>query len=110
MRQATPPSTPPHPMQPVVVGADGIHRFKANQIVLYMLETGERAGLFSLNTFATHLPEFSREDHEQLAQLIGYSVGGACELSYMSDDVCNAALAESSRITRSKSKTKKGKG
>lgn len=87
-----------HPMQPVVVDSSGIHRFKQNAIVLYMLDAGTRAKVFDLNTLAMHLPKFSREDHEQLAQLIGYSVSGACDLSYMSDAVCNAALAESNRL------------
>jgi len=95
-----------HPMQPVVVASDGIHRYKDNSIVRYMLDAGQRAGLFDLNTIATHLPEFPREDHEQLAQLIGYSVSGACDLSYMSDAVCNAALAESERLAAPRSRTK----
>lgn len=98
-----------HPMQPVIVAKDGIHRFKPNAIVQYMLEEGTRANHFSLNTFATHFPEFSREDHEQLAQLIGYSVSGACDLSYMSDAVCNAALAESNRLVLARSKTRAAK-
>ena len=29
------------------------------------------------------LPNIPKEDHEQLAQLIGYSVSGAGDLSYM---------------------------
>jgi hypothetical protein len=81
-----------HPMQPVVM-VDGIARFKENAIVHYMLEAGRGAGLFDLNSLASHVPAFSREDHEQLAQLIGYSVSGACDLSYMSDEVCSAARA-----------------
>lgn len=103
---------PAHPMQPVVVAADGIHRFKVNEIVRYMLDAGRRAGVFDLNTLAlTFASDDRREDHEQLAQLIGYSVSGACDLSYMSDRVCDAALAESAAIaevTKRKSK-KKGK-
>lgn len=95
-----------HPMQPIVV-KEGVHRFKQNTIVRYMLDIGQRAGLFSLNTFAMHLPDFPREDHEQLAQLIGYSVSGACDLSYMSDRVCNAALAESAALAKAKRKTGK---
>jgi hypothetical protein len=96
-------------MQPIIVAKGGTHRFKPNAIVQYMLEEGTRANHFSLNTFARHVPEFSREDHEQLAQLIGYSVSGACDLSYMSDAVCNAALAESARLAAARSKTKSAK-
>jgi len=95
-----------HPMQPIVVTPDGVHRFKQNAIVWYMLDAGRRAGLFDLNTIATHVPAFSREDHEQLAQLTGYSVSGACDLSYMSDAVCNAALAESGRIRAARARAK----
>jgi hypothetical protein len=95
-----------HPMQPVVVDSSGIHRFKQNAIVRYMYDAGTRAKLFDANTLAMHQPEFTREDHEQLAQLIGYSVSGACDLSYMSDAVCNAALAESVRITAARAKTR----
>lgn len=97
---ALPSSNPPHPMQPVVVDEHGVHRFKENAIVRYMLDEGTRANHFSLNTIARR--PFSREDHEQLAQLIGYSVSGACDLSYMSDAVCNAALAESNRLVLSR--------
>lgn len=104
-REEVPVFQQPHPRQPVVVAEDGVHRFKANAIVRYMLDEGSRAGLFSLNTFALGrrddngaFTEFSREDHEQLAQLTGYSVSGACDLSYMSDTVCDAALAESERL------------
>jgi hypothetical protein len=97
-------------MQPVVV-VDKIHRYKENAIVRYMLDEGTRAGLFSLNTFPRghqvdgKVVYFKREDHEQLAQLIGYSVSGACDLSYMSDAVCEAALKESQRIARAKKRT-----
>jgi len=34
--------------------------------------------------------EFSREDREQLAQLIGYSAGGFCTLSYVQSDTVKA--------------------
>jgi len=91
-----------HPMQPVVVDEHGIHRFKANKIVRYMLDEGTKTRLFDLNKFA--ILDFDNTDHEQLAQLIGYSVSGACELSYMSDAVCNAALAESAKLAGSKKK------
>jgi hypothetical protein len=34
---------------------------------------------------------FSNEDREQFAQLIGYSLSGFSELSYVSDEIYNAA-------------------
>lgn len=97
--------TPRHPMQPIVVDEKGVHRFKENEIVSYMLDEGAKANIFSVNTLAMHglrtgTKPFSREDHEQLAQLIGYSVSGFCELSYTSDRVCEAALAESDALKK----------
>lgn len=78
---------PPHPIQPVVQDENGRRRFKENAIVRFLLD----AGPFDMNTLACR--EFSREDREQFAQLIGYSLSGASELSYVSDEVINAAEA-----------------
>jgi hypothetical protein len=86
-------------MQPVIVDEHGIHRFKENKIVSWLLDV---RGPKSLNDIA--LQGFPREDEEQFAQLIGYSVSGACDLSYMSADVCNAAFKESCRIREASSK------
>lgn len=76
----------PHPIQPLIED-DGVLRFKANAIVRHLLKHGginldDIAGL-----------NFSREDHEQFAQLIGYSLSGATSLSYMSSEVLDAAEA-----------------
>lgn len=73
-----------HPMQPLYRDVDVI-RFKENKIVRFLLD----AGPFDLNQLA-HMG-FSEEDHEQLAQLIGYSVNGFGELSYASDEAIEAA-------------------
>jgi hypothetical protein len=67
-----------HPMQPVMIDKHGVARFKANAIVQFLLDKGP----FDLNKLAT-MP-FTNEDREQFAQLIGYSVGGYGELSYVS--------------------------
>ena len=72
-----------HPIQPIIVTDDGTPRFKKNAIVRFLLD----AGPFDLNQLAA-MP-FSAEDHTQLAQLIGYSVGGFGELSYVPDDIIN---------------------
>lgn len=92
--------TPPvqtyrHPMQPVVVDEHGVKRFKANAIVRYLLDTGGS----DMNKLACL--SFSDEDREQFAQLIGYSVGGFCDLSYSSVDsmdtathMCESGLSE----------------
>jgi len=77
----------PHPIQPIVVDNHGTLRFKANAIVQHLLDHGG----IDLNDIASL--GFSREDHEQFAQLIGYSLSGASDLSYMSDEVIAAAEA-----------------
>ena len=66
-----------HPMQPIVWDGDGVIRFKANSIVRYILDNGS----IDLNRIATM--NFDREDREQFAQLIGYSVSGFGDLSYV---------------------------
>lgn len=83
-----------HPMQPVVVDEHGVHRFKENAIVNFLL----RAGPYDMNKLA--MMSFSDEDREQFAQLIGYSVSGACDLSYVSDRIAERALRESKRLLK----------
>ncbi len=72
-------------MQEIVFDEDGVARFRSNKIVTYLLEMGP----YDMNSIA--LQRFSQEDQEQFAQLIGYSVSGAGGLSYMSNDLINAA-------------------
>ncbi len=88
-------------MQPIVVDDDGIHRYKKNPIVCYLLDNGP----FDMNAIARL--KFEDEDREQFAQLIGYSVSGACDLSYFSDKTCRTALAKSQKLIE-KSKENKG--
>lgn len=66
-----------HPIQPVVKDNSGVERFKSNKIVSFLLD----AGPFDMNQLACI--DFSREDREQFAQLIGYSVSGFADLSYV---------------------------
>lgn len=76
-----------HPIQPLITDGRGVVRFKQNNIVEYLLDHGG----IDLNQIATL--DFNREDREQFAQLIGYSWSGASNLSYMSDEVLEAADA-----------------
>ncbi len=69
-----------HPMQPLVKDNDGMVRFKQNAIVRWLLD----AGPFDMNSIGA-LPNISVEDREQFAQLIGYSLSGFSELSYVTD-------------------------
>ena len=68
-----------HPVQPLVMQKK-ILRFKRNKIVEFLLDYGP----FDLNTLARM--EFSKEDRQQFAQLIGYSLNGYSELSYVTDE------------------------
>ncbi len=78
------------PMQPIVKHEGDGHRtirFKPNELVRYLLDNG---GL-DLNHLAS--VDFPNEDREQFVQLIGYSIMGYHELSYVSDE----SAAEASR-------------
>ncbi|MNM66249.1 hypothetical protein D3C81_778280 [compost metagenome] len=72
------------PMQPVGVDPHGTHRFLENRIVRDLLDHGP----IDLNTIAlrAHAGLYSNAEQRQLAQLIGYSVGGYSDLSYVDDD------------------------
>jgi hypothetical protein len=62
---------PDHPIQPKVL-KDGIVRFKRNAIVEHLLN------VHGHNQIAAQVGRrFSREDYDQLLQLIGYSVSAA---------------------------------
>lgn len=74
-----------HPIQPLAYDEKGVLRFKANTIVQYLLDNGG----IDLNKIAC-LP-FSKEDRQQFAQLIGYSLGGYSSLSYADNESCETA-------------------
>jgi hypothetical protein len=63
-----------NPMQPIIDG-----RFKENKIVRYCLENNT-----DMNDIARQ--DFSDDDQMQFAQLIGYSIGGYGDLSYVTDE------------------------
>ena len=72
------------PMQPLID-----KRFKENKIVRHCLD----AGGTDLNKIC--MIDFSIEDREQFAQLIGYSLGGYGDLSYVTDESYNRAEKQS---------------
>lgn len=87
----TPPSANMHnTMQPLYIAGDGRIRFKENAIVRHLLTSAGKVGV-DLNSIA--MDDFSDDDRMQLAQLIGYSLGGYGELSYVSDESYNSAVA-----------------
>ena len=86
--------TPQNPMQPLLIDERGTVRFKQNAIVRYLLD----AGGIDLNEIAV-LP-FSQDDREQFAQLIGYSVSGYGDLSYVRDASYARAVAAATDIRK----------
>jgi hypothetical protein len=69
-----------HPTQPLVKDDEGRLRFKQNKIVRFLKDQSK----FDLNTL--HDMPFDTEDWVQFNQLIGYSLDGWAELSYVSDE------------------------
>lgn len=68
-----------HPMQPLIRDEHGTVRFKANKIVRALMDQGP----MDLNAIAAS--NYPQEDRVQLAQLIGYSLSGFGELSYVEE-------------------------
>lgn len=78
----------PHPIQPLMLDKQGVYRFKPNAIVRYLLDNGG----IDLNKLACL--DFSDNDREQFAQLIGYSLRGFGELHYVSNKTYNKAAKQ----------------
>lgn len=75
----------PHSLQQIERASDGVVRFRQNAIVRFLLD----AGPFDLHKLA--FMQFSDDDREQFAQLIGYSVSGFGELSYANPETIECA-------------------
>lgn len=82
-----------HPVQPLIADEHGVLRFKENAIVRFLLDNGNH----TLNDLA--MMDFSNEDREQLAQLIGYSHSGFGSLSYVSDEAYEIAASQNTEYT-----------
>ena len=74
-----------HPIQPLYMDDQEVIRFKSNKIVQWLLD----AGPYDLNDIAKM--DFDNDDRIQFAQLIGYSLDGAGDLSYFDDETYNIA-------------------
>lgn len=77
-----------NPIQPLGPDRHGYTRFKENKIVAHLLEW---ASLRDMGMNELAVMDFSNDDRQQFAQLIGYSLSGYGELSYVDDDAYNAA-------------------
>jgi hypothetical protein len=76
-----------NPIQPLANDAKDVLRFKENAIVRHLLDTHPACDMNKLATL-----DFSDDDRQQFAQLIGYSLDGYGSLaSYVSDDAYTAA-------------------
>lgn len=97
-----------HPMQPVIMAKDKVIRFKANPIIRWMLDQGNTGCGFDLNVIAVVSSElgWKKEDHMQLAQLLGYSVSGYSDLSYASRKSVDEADKKASRFYTKKKRKK----
>jgi len=89
-----------HPIQPLSQDENGVLRFKQNKIVAYIINwCASKNGIAGfppvyggapdLNQLA--LMNFPKEDRQQFAQLIGYSLSGYGELSYVDSDAYGVA-------------------
>lgn len=83
---------PKHPVQPLLEDEKGVLRFKRNKIIDWLFSTGK----LDLNQVAllTARGQFPKEDEEQLAQLLGYSLSGFGDLSYVSEETYQRAEAQ----------------
>lgn len=79
------------PLQPMVPEPSKGGRFRANPLVEHLLQCAEAGQKCDLNDLA-RVPA-SAEDRQQFAMLIGYSLSGFLELSYVSDEMAERAVA-----------------
>ena len=87
-----------HPIQPLAKDSAGVLRFKKNHIVCDLLEVASQHGL-SLNDLACR--DYSPDDRQQLAQLIGYSLSGYGDLGYVDNEAYAAAEKRSKKAKKS---------
>lgn len=79
-----------HPLQPLERDSHGVLRFKENRAVSALYEQ-LRTLKFDPWIILARDPNVTKDDLRQFAQLIGYSVSGASELSYMDEETLEAA-------------------
>lgn len=86
-------------MRPLIIDKHGAIRFKRNRIVDVLLAQASARG-YTLNDLAIHGDDFPQDDWEQFYQLIGYSVSGYVELSFISDESKEKAELEADRLIK----------
>lgn len=84
------------PQQPLYVNEEGTIRFVPNKIVEDLLDFATPLG-FDMNHIAKQAigyGKYTPEEQMQFAQLIGYSLSGYGELSYVTDDSYDDAVLQ----------------
>jgi len=77
-----------NPIQPLSNDAHGVLRFKPNAIVQHLLDTHSSCDMNTLRAM-----NFTNDDRQQFAQLIGYSLSGYGDLrSYVDDESYSVAV------------------
>lgn len=71
-----------NPIQPLINDEHGALRFKENKIVSFLFAEYQK----NKPEINLSFGNFSQDDREQFAQLIGYSLSGFGELSYVSNE------------------------
>lgn len=69
-----------NPIQPLANDEHGVLRFKPNAIVRHLLDAHPTCDMNRLACM-----DFTDDDRQQFAQLIGYSLSGYGDLGYVSD-------------------------
>ena len=85
-----------NPMKPIGYDQNNIVRFKANSVIQWLCGEGK----LDLNQMA--IKQFPIEDQQQIAQLLGYSVCGYCDLSYATDKSKDEAWQKMQSLPRLK--------
>lgn len=94
------------PLQPMFIDEHGSKRFVMNRIVRDLLDAASAAKIMDLNTIAQKTEEwmangYTKEEQQQFAQLIGYSLDGYSELqSYVTDGAYAKAVEASKKARR----------
>jgi hypothetical protein len=85
-----------YPMQSIIRDSEGALRFQSNRIVRALLDKATAAGLMDMNSIARDAANdlYTKEERQQFAQLIGYSLDGYAELT---DYVDGAAWQRANR-------------
>ena len=81
-------------VRPMILDEQGTLRFRENAIVCHLLDDGP----FTMNDLA--VGDYSIADREEFLMLIGYSVEGFSEISYVTDATFKRVSRRTERITK----------